>query len=579
MSADLERQLTELRAAHARLDELYRVVQTLHSTLDPQRALDLILQEAVRLTHASSGSVALINPNDAHLEIQASYRLPTHATTLRLRVGQGITGWVALHGQPACVADVSQDPRYHPVRPGVRSELAVPLAIEGQIRGVINVDSDRPNAFTQAHQTLLEALALPAALAIHNSWLYEQLRLKAALFEALFNVGQTINSTLALDDALQTITRETAGLMRAKLCSLLLVDPTGQWLDLRASHGAGPAYRHKPRLPIAESLLGTVVRRARPLQVQNVQTSPSYHSQAIAQAEGLVSLLSVPLTYRHDVIGTLNVYTATPYTFSNEEIRILSALADLSAIAIQKARLYERLLTLEEQLRRTEQLSTLGLIAAEVAHEIRNPLAVIQMLFDSLDLRFPQHDPRHRDLQVIRRKIHHINRIMEQILHLARHSEPRFEPVHINQLIDDLLLIIRHRLSAQNVQVQCTLDPHLPSVMADPAHLEQAFLNLALNALDAMPHGGRLHVTTRPIQPRLPHSHRRWVAIQFSDTGPGIPPHKRPRSDQSFLRSDKPGGTGLGLVLVNRALQAHHGRLRIFSHPGHGTAVTLLLPA
>jgi GAF domain-containing protein len=239
------------------------------------------------------------------------------------------------------------------------------------VRGVLNVDSERRDAFSAEDQELLESLAVQAAKVIHNTWLYEQLRLKAGLFQSLASVSQTINSTLNLDDALKVITREASALMQAKMCSLKLLDESRELLDLRASHGASEAYLSQPRLSLEESLLGIVVRRKKPIQVENVQLSSRYQSVEIARQDGLVALLSVPLLFAGEAIGALSVYTGQPYSFSNEEIRILSALAELSAIAIEKARLYERVVDVEEQLRQNEKLSALGLLAAEVAHEIR----------------------------------------------------------------------------------------------------------------------------------------------------------------------------------------------------------------
>ena len=376
--------VSQLQAAYERLKLLYQVSNVIHSTLDPQQALQLILQEAVRLMRAASGSVVLINPNNGLLEIHASTGLPPDASDLKLRVGQGITGWVARTGKPARVGDVRRDARYIMLRDDVRSELAVPLEVLGTIRGVLNVDSPGENAFSEADQELLEELAVQAAKVIHNTWLYEQSRLKARLLETLVSVSQTINSALNVNEALQVITREACALMEARMCSLLLLDETGQWLDLRASSGAGEAYLKKPRLSVDESFLGIVVRRKKPMQLENVQASALYQNVPMARREGLVSLLSAPLVFGGQTIGTLNVYTGQPRSFSNEEIHILTALAELSAIAIEKARLYERIVDVEEQLRQNEKFSALGLLAAEVAHEIRNPLTVMKMLYHSL---------------------------------------------------------------------------------------------------------------------------------------------------------------------------------------------------
>ena len=571
-------ELNELKARHERLSLLYQVSQVIHSTLDPQQALQLILGEAVRLMRASSGSVVLINPTNGFLEIHAAHGLPPQAHELKLRVGEGITGWVARTGKPARVGDVRRDARYIMVRERVRSELAVPLEVEGELRGVLNVDADRANAFSAEDQELLEALSLQAAKVIHNTWLYEQLRLKARLFESLVNVSQTINSALNLDEALKVITREACVLMETKMCSLLLLDDDGGWLDLKASYGAGPDYIAKPRLSVDESLLGIVVRRKKPLQVEDVQISSRYQSVEIARREGLVSLLSVPLLFGGEAIGALNVYTGLPHSFSNEEIRILSALAELSAVAIEKARLYERLVDVEEQLRQNEKLSAIGLLAAEVAHEIRNPLTVMKMLYHSLDLRFPAGDPRGRDTQIIGEKMDHLNRIVEQTLAFARTTEPQPAPVNVNELLDDLGLLVRHKLTNQKIELVRELEPDLPAIMADAAQLEQAFLNVTLNAVEAMPDGGRLILVSRAVRSRRGSPGPTHLAVDFKDTGQGMTPEQRRRAFTSLLSTTKAKGTGLGLAIVAKIVEAHRGKVKIKSRPGQGTTISFILP-
>jgi signal transduction histidine kinase len=569
---------SKLILRYERLNLLYQVSNVIHSTLEPQEALQLIVREAVRLMRASSGSVVLINPTTGFLEIHASQHLPATAARLKLRVGEGITGWVARAGKPARIGDVAQDPRYVAARRGVRSELAVPLEVNGEVRGVLNVDSERRDAFSADDQELLQELAVQAAKVIHNTWLYEQLRLKAGLFESLASVSRTINSTLNLDEALRAVTREACLLMRARMCSLMMLDETHEWLNLRASYGAGEAYLNKPRLSVEESLLGVVVRRKKPLQVENVQTSNRYQNVEVARREGLVSVLSVPLLFAGQVIGALNVYTSRPYNFSNEEVRILSALAELSGIAIEKARLYERTVDVEEQLRQNEKLSALGLLAAEVAHEIRNPLTVMKLLYHSLDLKFPAADPRAKDARLIEAKIEHLNRIVEQILAFARTTEPQMAPVNLNELIDELGLLVRHKLANQNVEFVRDLQPDLPPVPGDAPQLEQAFLNLILNAAEAMPQGGKLTIRSRVT--RLPRASTRptHVVLEFKDTGKGMSEELQHRAFTTFLSTTKAKGTGLGLAIVGRIIETHRGNIRIKSRLNHGSIITVSFP-
>jgi signal transduction histidine kinase len=358
-----------------------------------------------------------------------------------------------------------------------------------------------------------------------------------------------------------------------------MLDPTGQWLDLRASSGAGPSYLDKPRLSVDESFMGIVVRRKKPMQLENVQTSALYQNVNMARGEGLVSLLSAPLVFGGQPIGTLNVYTGVPRSFSNEEVHILTALTELSAIAIEKARLYERVVDVEEQLRQNEKLSALGLLAAEVAHEIRNPLTVMKMLYHSLRLEFSPGDPRVRDDAILREKMDHLNKIVEQILDFARSAEPKMNPVNLNQLLNDLALLIRHKLRNQQIDFVRRLTPVLPEIMADGAQLAQAFLNLTLNAVEAMPQGGTLTLSTRAVTlprrgPKPTH-----VLIEFRDTGQGMTEEQRRRRHSSLLSSTKQKGTGLGLAIVSRVVETHRGKIRILSRPGKGTAITVTLPA
>ena len=274
----------------------------------------------------------------------------------------------------------------------------------------------------------------------------------------------------------------------------------------------------------------------------------------------------------------MSVYTGLPYSFSNEEIRILSALAELSAIAIEKARLYERVVDVEEQLRQNEKLSALGLLAAEVAHEIRNPLTVMKMLYHSLDLNFPVGDARVKDARIIGEKIEHLNKIVEQVLDFARSAEPELNPVNLNELIEELGLLVRHKLKNQSIHWVRKLQPDLPPLPGQRTQLEQAFLNLILNAAEAMSQGGTLSIKTQAISRPRASGRVTHVKVEFHDTGTGMNEDQRRRAFSSVLSTSKKKGTGLGLAIVRRVVEAHRGKIKIKSRPGEGTTVSIVLP-
>ncbi len=196
------------------------------------------------------------------------------------------------------------------------------------------------------------------------------------------------------------------------------------------------------------------------------------------------------------------------------------------------------------------------------------------MLHHSLDLKFPPEDPRARDVEIMGEKMELLNKIVEQILNFARSAEPKFAPVDLNALVDDLVLLTRHKLRNQGVELVRKLAPDLPPLQADAAQLEQAFLNLLLNALEAMPGGGQLTITTRSCR----EEDARVAVIEFKDTGQGMDEEQCRRAFKSLLSTTKPGGTGLGLAIVSRVIEAHHGNVTLKSQPGKGTTIRISLP-
>lgn len=550
----LKEQLKKLRL-------LYDTAALINASMEPRQVISLVLKEAVRIMGATSGSLRMVEKESQSLRLEVAIGKGRDARrALQLKLGQGITGWVALHGEPLLVQDVSLDPRYLPIRKGVRSEMAVPLSIEGEVIGVLNLDSNRKGAFSKIDLELLTALANQSARVIHNARLHQQLKRKALELESLFSVGQAIVSSLDLDEVLKRITKKVVQLLEeVKLCSLMLLDQAKGELLIKAVHGASERYTRKPPLKVADSLLGKVARERTPIIVEDVRRHPEFKYSGLARREGLVSLLSVPMVFQDRVIGVLNAYTGRPHHFGPEEVDLLSALAGQSAIAIQNARLYESVVASEEKIRQSERLLLLGEMAAEVAHEIRNPLTVIRMLIHSLNEEFSERDPRKKDIQVMEQKIGQMTDLVDQILQITRQREPEFHPVELQEVLEETLALVRHRLGRQKVKVTMRLGRGIPPVRGDRAQLEQMLLNLILNASQAMPEGGQLSLKTGFRQkgcfgPTV------WMAVE--DTGCGVPKESLQDIFRPFF-SLRPGGVGLGLSVVQRVVNQHQGRITV----------------
>ncbi|HUB65960.1 MAG TPA: GAF domain-containing protein [Candidatus Methylacidiphilales bacterium] len=545
----------------------------LRTLLHPQKALHRILAAAVRSTRADAGSFILINPNTGLLDIEASLGLSEKAKKVKLRPGEGITGWVATTGQPLRTGDVHAERRYVSINPKVRSEMAVPVEMRGQVVGLLNVDSVKIDAFSATDEARLVDMASEAAQWLELAWEIDQLRMKGRQLTSLVNIAQMILSETNLGEILEQITVQTSRLMKARLCAVFLLNDGGSELVLRACQGGTKLYRQKPNLSMEDSLLGTVVKRRKPLAVVDVVEEKGYVQTDIARRERLVSMLAVPLIFTEKTLGALVVYTQQRHRFSNDEIKLLTTLGDLSAVAIEKGRLLARVVDMEEKLRASERLSALGLLAAEIAHEIRNPLTVMQMLFHALAESLQLDATSQKDAQLISEKMRQMNRILDQVLSFARSSEPIKESVHADQLIDDVFLLTRHKLLAQGIEVRSSVPEGLPPFRADRAQIEQVLLNLILNASEAMPKGGtlRLSAALENLEEK-PH-----LALSIRDTGQGMSQDQINHLFAPFL-TYKQSGTGIGLAIVKKIMENHQSKVEIESRLGQGTRFKLLFP-
>ena len=557
------------------LAALYRIAALAAGTNDAASASRVVLGEIMALFAADSGSVSLLNPHTGYLEIVTQQGLPPDTGEFALKLGQGLTGWVTLHGKPQLVPDVRVEPRYIAARTKVRCEMAAPLFAEGQVVGVINLDADRANAYGESDLGRLVLLAAEAARTLHSLWQAERLRGESSQLETLVNLGHSLVARLDERDLLATLTRSGRGLFDARLCTLHVHDAATRTLTLHAwSSVADFAAVALPTaaLPEEESMLATALHAQRVIEFQGLDSTGAHGAADRPRDPALSSALAAPLLIDGSG-GVLTVYTARPHRFSDAQKRLLAALASFAAVSLHNARLYARVFQSEEILRKNQTLTTLGLLAAEIAHEIRNPLTVIKLLHGPIGADFGSEDPRRRDLQVITEKIEQLEGIVTRVLSFARTPGTLHARCALADIIDDTLVLLRAKLAQSNVSLQRQLPPYALMVDASKGQLQQVLLNLTLNALHAMPQGGTLSVAcSEETRPGGTVAH-----LDITDSGGGISPELQTRLFEPFL-SGHSDGSGLGLAIARRIMLDHRGELTVVATGPHGTTMRATLP-
>jgi two-component system NtrC family sensor kinase len=236
----------------------------------------------------------------------------------------------------------------------------------------------------------------------------------------------------------------------------------------------------------------------------------------------------------------------------------------------------------EMQLRVAERLAGLGRLAAGLAHEIGTPLNVILGRAESVRRSMSESEPASRQLQVIVSESERIARIVRDMLDFARPKPPRRIPTDVGATLGAVTNLLDRQCERQQVKLETTLAPDLPRVTADPDQLQQVMLNLIVNALDAMPEGGRLRIQVRLTEARPPGGEaplRRMLALDFEDSGSGIrADHLEHVFDPFFTTKAAGRGTGLGLSVSYGIVEEHGGWFDVESHPGQGARFTILLP-
>lgn len=418
----------------------------------------------------------------------------------------------------------------------------------------------------------------------------ERLEAQSTRLATLSGVARALASGLELSEVLDHTVRAIHQLLAAASIRIYILEPGGQWLRLAAWRGASEAFIHKEqfqRRRVGDGLLGKAALTRKAIVVDNFLRADDPYVEDIVK-EGLVSSVYIPLISKERTVGVLCVSSYRELRFSEDFVEFLSAVGNQIGVAIENANLYEELKTAYQELRqtqeqviRTEKLISLGKLAATIAHEINNPLSVVLTYIKLMKnmIKKGTFTPKRlsdisRFLGTMESETARCGEIVRNLLAFARHSSMKAEPHRIEEIIDRTVALIAHDLQMKEMNLVCSCEEGLPSVRCDFRQIQQALLNLFINATEAMEKGGTLTVMAQ----RAPKEG--FVEVVVSDTGCGIPEeHLGQIFEPFFTTKEDSKGVGLGLAVVYGIISRHGGDIQVESTVGRGTTFRVLLPA
>ena len=580
----------ELESEHAKLRALQDIGVALGSTLDLNELLTLVLAKVSQVMDADRSTLYLLDENTG--ELWSKVAQGAAQTEFRLKVGEGLTGWVARTGRPLNIKDAYLDPRFDgdwDRRTGyrTRSTLCVPMKnYHGRTIGVVQVLNKRDDGyFTTADEALLLALASQAAVSIENSKLFlslvdknmelldakEQLERKIRELDVLFEIAQVAASAMRLDDLLEGVLARTMRAIDAEAGSVLLTDDESGDLCFRAAVGGVPEAVKRLRIKSGQSISGWVANHGE-AQIVNEVGDDARHSVEIADRVGYHprSVLCVPLRWK-DGVGALELLNKANgrQGFTDDDLKFASVIAGHVSNAIALARF-------REMREREERLSTIGQLLSSVLHDLKTPMTVVQG-YAQLLVGEPDQEVRQSYGDAILRQVRFVGAMTREVLAFARGERTVLVgKVYLHKFFSEVQEQLERELHDRGVQVR--LELHDRGIgHFDQQKIERALHNLARNAAEAF--GERGGNVTIGVERRKPLSDEEGGALvlTFADDGPGIPEEIRGRLFESFTTHGKRGGTGLGLAIVRKVVEDHGGKVSVESEPGH-TVFTMVLP-
>lgn len=583
VASELQRVATRLRAEEKKLALVQEIGQALSSVLDLDRLLSLIMEKITILMEADRSTLYLFS--DDGKELWSKVVQGGEVLEIRLKVGEGIAGWVAASGETVNIPDAYNDKRFQPavdLRSGYRTKsiLCMPMRNNlGSIIGVVQVLNKRGGPFTAEDESLLAALASQAAVSIENSKLYhsvvaknvqlleaqEKLEQKSAELNILFEIEHEMNAALDLDELLDRLLGRAMDLVGAEAGSIVLVERGTNDLYFRSAAGDAALAVKRVRLPMGQGVVGWVTAQRTPLIVNEPSKDPR-HIAEIAAKVGYRprNILCAPLIAESDVLGAIELLDkADPRAgFDENDLKLLVLIAGQASKAIQLARA-------KEERMNQNRLATIGQMLSGVLHDLKTPMTIVSG-YAQLMAQMDDAEQRQQYVEQILKQFDQMSAMTREVLAFARgESNVLIRKVFVHKFLEEIARHLEHEFTGKGIKLVIEAG-YRGTAYFDEQKMLRVVHNIARNAAQAMPQGGTFRIGTRTDGDRL--------VLEFSDTGVGIPPEMEGRLFELFATSGKKDGTGLGLAIVKKIVDEHRGLITYESAPGRGTSFRISLP-
>jgi signal transduction histidine kinase/putative methionine-R-sulfoxide reductase with GAF domain len=578
------------RQRAAELSSLYdATVAMSRAGLDRSGIAELVIERLIGAISADGGYLGLWNAISNKLEtrlVQGLTIADSQSSVTKDRPLKDLL-WRSVLADRRPLVLYDNDPQLEPSllatmqKRGIRSALILPLVTHNRMTGLVELTKETPHRFSQGEIRLALTLATQAAVVMENARLFQETKLAVEELAALQALALDITAQVTLPELLERLMMRARHLVRASGSIIYLGDRRDDPLDAVGSDLPWPdreAIISHQGQHLAREVIESGRTLVRTLESQLTPAGASASSTAFDTSFVLHSA-AVPLRWREKVVGVLTVFRGTDVLpFSGQQVYLLELLAPQAAIAIRNVQLYEALeqgmKDLEEaqtNLVQAEKAAAIGRLTASLAHEINNPL---QSLNNCLHLSLrPELSAEKKEvyLSLAQDEMERLIEIVNRMLNFYRPAaaETRSE-TSVNRLLTDVLALVSKQLEHRNVEVELELDPALPHISAIANNLLQVFMNLILNAVDAMPDGGRLTVATALLEGDR-------VEVTIKDTGRGIAPEDISRIYEPFFTT-KDNGTGLGLSITYGIIEAHDGEISVDSTLDVGSTFSIVLP-